>query len=94
MRKIKLFFVAAALCISAVLQAQNITVTGIVSDASTGEPIPFAALLVKGTKTGTSTDANGEYSITAPSPSRKGAYVCHDWQEAPRPRQHNPDPKA
>lgn len=67
MRKIKLFFVAAALCISAVLQAQNITVTGIVSDATTGEPIPFAALQVKGTKTGTSTNANGEYSISASS---------------------------
>lgn len=39
-------------------------VSGTVKDAS-GTPIPAASILVKGTKNGASTDANGRFSITA-----------------------------
>lgn len=41
----------------------DIKVTGTVTDSS-GNPIPGASVLVKGTKNGTSTDAAGNYSIT------------------------------
>ena len=37
-----------------------------VSDASTGEGIPFASIQVKGTMNGTATDADGNYSISVP----------------------------
>ena len=47
--------------------AQNITVSGVVTDSSTGEPISFAALQVKGTMIGTSTDLDGLYTISAPA---------------------------
>lgn len=47
--------------------AQSVTVRGTVSDASTGEEIPFASVMVQGTMNGTSTDAEGNYVITAPS---------------------------
>ena len=67
MRKIRLFFAAVALLVSALAYGQNITVTGIVSDSSNSEPIPFASIQLKGTMTGTSADANGTYSITVPS---------------------------
>ena len=67
MKKVKLFFTVLALSICALAYGQNITVTGTVSDASTGEPVPFASLVLKGTMTGTNTDANGEYSISVPS---------------------------
>ena len=46
--------------------AQNITVKGVVTDAATGETVPFASIQVKGTMTGTSTDADGNYSIDVP----------------------------
>ncbi|WP_276380976.1 TonB-dependent receptor [Flavobacterium sp. H4147] len=44
--------------------AQQITITGKVASA-TGEPIPFANVLVKDTKTGAVTDFDGRYKITA-----------------------------
>ena len=47
--------------------AQSVTVRGTVSDAATGERIPFASVMVQGTMNGTSTDADGNYAITAPT---------------------------
>src|SRR5699024_1860541 len=47
------------------LQAvQQETITGTVTDASSGESLPGVNILVKGTSTGASTDANGEYELT------------------------------
>lgn len=46
------------------MQAQEITVTGVVTD-ELSQPIPYANVIVKGTRTGTQTDFNGEYSIKA-----------------------------
>lgn len=68
MRKIKLLLSSLALvmfCTAAL--AQNITVKGTVKDASTGEGIPFASVMLKGTMTGTATDANGAFSLSVPS---------------------------
>ncbi len=46
--------------------AQNITVKGTVKDDQ-GNPLPGVTVAVQGTKTGTLTDANGHYSLNAPS---------------------------
>lgn len=46
---------------------QDFTVTGQVTDASSDEGLPGVNVMVKGTTTGTSTDADGSYSLTAPS---------------------------
>ena len=67
--KIKIFSCAAALVgllMSVSVFAQNMTVSGVVYDASTGEPVPGAAIMVKGTSIGDVTNANGAYSIKAP----------------------------
>ena len=64
MRKIKLFLTALAVMITSVAFAQNLTVTGNVTDASTGEPVPFASVHEKGTMNGVNTDVNGHYSIS------------------------------
>jgi len=45
---------------------QNINVTGTVTD-KTGESLPGVSISVKGTTTGTLSDANGKYTITVPS---------------------------
>ena len=42
---------------------QQATITGTVTDAS-GEPLPGVSVMIKGTSRGTSTDANGAYSLT------------------------------
>lgn len=45
--------------------AQNGTVTGTILDKEfNNEPLPFANIIIKGTKQGTSTDENGKYSIS------------------------------
>ena len=49
------------------LMAQDIRVSGTVTDASTGDPIPGVTVLVKGTTDGTITGINGEYELSVPS---------------------------
>ncbi|MEP1892231.1 MAG: SusC/RagA family TonB-linked outer membrane protein, partial [Cyclobacteriaceae bacterium] len=44
--------------------AQERTVTGTVTDAGTGETVPGASVLVKGTSSGTITDFDGKYSLS------------------------------
>ena len=67
MKEIKLFFLAMSMLVSSLAFGQNLTVTGVVKDSSTGEGVPFASLQVKGTMTGTSSDADGFYTISVPS---------------------------
>ena len=42
-----------------------VTISGKVTEAETGDPLPGVSILVKGTSTGTTTDMNGEYSLNA-----------------------------
>ncbi len=67
MRKIKLFLTALAVLITSAAFAQSLTVTGNVTDAATGEPVPFASVHEKGTMNGTNTDIDGNYTITVAS---------------------------
>ncbi len=55
------------LCVGLVF-AQEKTVTGTVTDASTGETLPGANVSVQGTQSGTTTNANGQYELTVPGP--------------------------
>ena len=45
---------------------QQITVTGMVTDAQTGDPLPGVNIVIQGTTQGTTTDVDGSYSIGAP----------------------------
>ena len=67
MKKAKLFFSALFVLIAVSVSAQNIRVSGTVRDAQTGEGVPFASVVLEGTMTGTSSDANGAYTINAPA---------------------------
>lgn len=51
------------------LMAQNVRVTGTVTDASNGDPLPGVTVLVKGTTNGTITGINGEYDLSVPTGS-------------------------
>ena len=64
MRKIKLFLTALAVMVSTLAFAQKMTVTGNVTDASNGEPVPFVSVHEKGTMNGVNTDLDGNYSIS------------------------------
>ncbi len=67
MKKAKLFFSTLFVLLAVSLSAQNMRVTGTVKDSATGEGIPFASIALRGTMTGTYTDAEGAYSINVPS---------------------------
>ena len=60
-------FVALSVFLSASAYAQQVTVTGTVTDASDGAEVPYASVHVKGTMTGVSADLEGKYSINVPS---------------------------
>ena len=67
MKKIRFFFTAMVLlAVSVAAFAQNITVKGTVKD-SNGDPVVGAAVLIKGTQTGVTTDIDGNYTIDCPS---------------------------
>jgi TonB-linked SusC/RagA family outer membrane protein len=51
------------------LQAQSTTIKGMITDASSGIPIPGANVVVKGTKTSVSSDFDGKFSINVPNQS-------------------------
>ncbi|WP_223816121.1 SusC/RagA family TonB-linked outer membrane protein [Adhaeribacter rhizoryzae] len=46
---------------------ENITVTGKVTDAGTGDPLPGATVQVKGTTSGGVADVSGTYTVSAPA---------------------------
>ena len=61
----KLRFLLLSFLFATSLFAQNGTVTGTILDKEfNNEPLPFANVVIKGTKQGTSTDENGKYSIS------------------------------
>lgn len=72
MKRIKIFLAMLAVLSTVLANAQNKTVTGTVTDAATGEPIPFVSIQIKGTKNGGSADADGQFSISI---SPKGTLV-------------------
>jgi TonB-linked SusC/RagA family outer membrane protein len=47
--------------------AQDVTIKGKVTDATTGETLVGVSIAVKGTTNGTQTDVNGAYSLSAPA---------------------------
>jgi TonB-linked SusC/RagA family outer membrane protein len=64
--------------------AQNITVTGVVSDAGDQTTIPSVSIIVKGTTVGTQTDANGRYSISVPpTGTLTFTYIGYTAQDVP-----------
>ncbi|MCW1146668.1 TonB-dependent receptor [Flavobacterium lacisediminis] len=61
----KLRFLLLSLFFTVAMFAQNGTVTGTILDKEfNNEPLPFANIVIKGTKQGASTDENGKYSIS------------------------------
>ena len=67
MKILKFILPGLLFLVASMAQAQNLTVTGVVKDSSTGEPVPFASIRVEGTMTGGQTDIDGMYAISAPA---------------------------
>lgn len=81
MKKEKLFkwkglLFACMWIVSIGLFAQNITVTGTVTDAN-NEPVIGATVRVKGSSSGTVTDLDGNYSISLSTPPGRYCVYFH-----------------
>ena len=61
MKKITLILIGMMLAASALFA--QVQVSGVVTDAADGQPLPGVSVVVKGTNVSTSTDANGRYTI-------------------------------
>ncbi len=61
----KLLLLAGSLFMATAVFAQQRTLSGVVTDAGTGNPLPGATVVVKGTTTGTATNASGAFQIKA-----------------------------
>ncbi|MCE7064981.1 SusC/RagA family TonB-linked outer membrane protein [Dyadobacter sp. CY326] len=69
MKKHLLIFFLMLGCAGQPLLAQNRTVTGKVTDESTGEALPGVNILVKGTQLGTASDTEGTFKLEVPTGS-------------------------
>ena len=67
--RLRYFLLLVAVLATGMLHAQNMTLKGTVTDSITGEPLPYASLLLQGTGLGCVTDGNGQFSLVLP---RKG----------------------
>ena len=67
MKRIKVLLSMLLLSAGLMASAQTISVRGVVKDSSTGESIPAASVIVKGTSNGTITDNDGNYTISVAS---------------------------
>jgi iron complex outermembrane recepter protein len=67
----KKFLLFCSLLLSTVfLFAQTKTITGKITDAATKEPMVGATVVVKGTTTGTATDADGNFKLDVPADAK------------------------
>ena len=72
MHQIFRLLAVAGLALPIVVSAQGGTITGRVTDRSTGAPVPDAQIIVVGTQRGTRTDVEGQYRLTnAPSGTQR-----------------------
>jgi len=62
-RILLLFLTVLGMMFSQISWAQTLTITGNVVDGSTNESLPGVSVIVKGTTSGTTSNANGAYSI-------------------------------
>ncbi|WP_299986820.1 von Willebrand factor type A domain-containing protein [uncultured Pontibacter sp.] len=65
--KKNLFLLFALLLFGLTATAQSRTITGTVTDANAGNPLPGVSILIKGTTKGASTNQHGKYSLSIPN---------------------------
>ena len=82
MKKILFLFLCALLTLGTF--AQEIALSGVVTSAEDGEPLPGVSVVVKGTTTGTVTDADGNYQLQVnPDATLVFSFVGMETKEVP-----------
>ncbi len=67
-QKLLIFFLFGLFALSSAF-AQNRKITGMVTGADDGQPLPGVSVMVQGTKVGTLTDGDGKFTLNVPSNS-------------------------
>jgi len=82
LNKLRLLFMLFALFAFVGANAQS-TVSGVVTDATNGEPIPGVTVMEVGTSNGTMTDVDGSFSLSVNAETTlKFSFIGYDSQEA------------
>ena len=85
---------AVLICLIALcsVRAQSVSVRSTVTDSITGDPLPYASILLKGTATGGITDGNGVFSFSVPDApgTLQVSYVGYETTELPLAPQGQP----
>lgn len=68
-KQLTIYLFMLAMAITQFVSAQEISLTGTVTDKATGEPLPGVSVVIKGTTQGTATDFDGAYQLDVPSGS-------------------------
>ena len=85
----KKLYLLCALCsffmIPNIVNAQSLDVSGTIVDAADGQSLPGVNVIVRGTSTGTSTNADGFFELTVPSETDTllFSYIGYESQEIP-----------
>ncbi len=82
--KRKIFFLSVLLLFGVYLVSaqQNLSVSGVVTDASDGSPLAGVSVFVKGSSTGTATDVQGRYKLnTSQGSTLVFSYIGMEKQE-------------
>jgi len=69
MRKFTIMFLGLMLVLTTLAFGQERVITGTVTSGEDGSPLPGAAVVLKGTMTGTTTDMDGKFSLSVPENS-------------------------
>lgn len=79
----RIIFLITCLFITFLGFSQDVIFKGTVTDAITGEGLPYASLIFKGTTIGTATDDRGQFSLPLPNNklTLKVSYLGYDSQE-------------
>jgi len=82
-KKLLLFLTLLTFIVSGVL-AQDRTISGVVSSADDGSPLPGVNVRVQGSTLGTITDAQGRYTLRVPSGFNTLEFSFIGWNPGPR----------
>ena len=74
MKKLRDILTIVMILFGSLLTAQIKTITGVVTEAGTNDPIPGVTVVVKGTTIGTITMVNGTYSLSVPEETKALQY--------------------
>ena len=82
-RKKSILWLLGLIAVCCTVQAQQTVVSGIVTDSITGEPLPYASVILKGTSIGGATGDDGRFSFSIPNTSGtlRISYLGYDTME-------------